>query len=83
MASHTMGPGVFEAAREGGGEPGYGDGGLFGSERSSGEGCCDTAVTPSCPFFPQSTRLRPRQVAAFLLEPKCAWRAGHVWPCQL
>lgn len=56
--------------------------GLSGSARSSGEGCCDTIVTPSCPFFPQSTQLRPRQVAAFLLEPRCAWRVGHVWPCQ-
>lgn len=41
-----------------------------------------TAVMPSCPFFPQSTRPRPRQAAASLLEPRCAWRVGHVWPCQ-
>lgn len=65
--------------------------GTLGARGSTGwawEGCYDwelssTVVTPSCPFFPQSTQLQPRQGAASLLEPRCAWRVGHVWLCQL
>lgn len=41
------------------------------------------AVTPSCPFFPQNTQRQPRLAAASLLEPRCAWRVGRVWLCQL
>lgn len=72
--------------------PGYGDGGalweqggaLAGLGRGAASGnLSSTAVTPSCPFFPQSTRQPQRQVAASLPEPRCAWRVGHAWPCQL
>lgn len=76
---------------KGGQGPRYGEGGSLGARGALaglGSGAVtrnlsSIAVIPSCPFFPQSTRPQPRQVAASLPEPRCAWRVGHVWLCQL